>query len=270
MQTNYLIMALVTWLMVFSAANATDRVALVIGNANYQYDKLKNPLNDAKDVAKVLSDLDFEVAVIEDGNRKQMLKAVQRFRNKLNPSTELAFFYYGGHGAQFSGQSYLQPLKSEIETTADLPIEGLRADDILTQMQAANSQVNVMLLDACRNLLFPALQRGGTRGLARLEVNSSALVAYSTNPGNVAKDGVERNSPYTAELLKHLPTPNVPLIQVFNDVGLAVMKKTHGQQTPRLDMSPMPIVILAKTTPVQPEEPVIKQPKLTIPLLLFL
>ena len=224
---------------------AQNRVALVIGNGNYSQGSLRNPTNDAQDISQILKGLGFQVTHLENSARADMLRAVQRFKARLSGNTEVAFFFYAGHGAQFEGDSYLLPLKASIASTADLPIEALKAKDILTQMRSSGSKVNVMVLDACRNLPFPALKRGGTRGLARLDAIGRALIAYSTSPGNTAADGRDRNSPYTKALKHLLPQKNLTLTQLFNDVGVAVDRRTQGQQTPWISSSPMPPIYLA-------------------------
>ena len=242
-------MALITLFFLYSSAftQAGERLALVVGNANYQYGSLKNPINDAEDIQSALQKLNFKVTLLKDATRSQLLKAVQQFRKQLNANTEVAVFYYAVHGAQFENKSYLLPLHASIASPADLPIEALKANDLLTQMRSRGSRVNIMVLDACRDLPFPQLKRSRSRsrGLARIESSNSALVAYSTRPGGIAADGSGRNSPYTAALLKLLPQQGLTITQLFNDVGVMVNTQTGGKQTPWINSSPMPRVYLA-------------------------
>ena len=228
-----------------SIAHAANRVALVVGNSNYQQGYLKNPSNDASDISNALQQLGFDVDLVKNTSRKSLLNAVQNFRRKLNSSTEVAFFYYSGHGAQFEGESYLLPLQANIASAADLPVEALPAKNVLIQMRTSGSQVNVMVLDACRDLPFAQLSRSSNRGLSRIEASDSALIAYSTSPGKIAADGNGRNSPYTSALLRLLPKRNLTLTQLFNDVGMAVKKLTGGKQIPWMSSSPMSKIYLA-------------------------
>ena len=245
-------------LCAISVAQAESRIALVVGNGAYQQGRLANPTNDAQDVAQTLRQVGFQVELVQDSNRANFHRAVQRFREKLNNKTEVALFYYAGHGAQFEGNSYLLPLRANIRNAADLEIEALSAKSILTQMRSTGSLVNVMILDACRDLPFPALNRTlASRGLARIETVGSALLAFATAPGQTAADGRTRNSPYTAQLIKHLKQPGLTLSQLFNDVGFAVHKSTGGRQTPWVNSSPMPALYLAGKSPVlNPSEPI--------------
>lgn len=253
-------------LLLFSSISyAATRVALVVGNASYLQGRLANPKNDAQDVSRVLQQLGFEVDLVQDANRSNLHRAIQKFRSKLNSRTEVALFFYAGHGAQFEGQSYLLPLRANIQTAADLEIEALSAKSVLSQMRSTGSLVNVMILDACRNLPYPALNRSSSRGLARIDTIGSALLAFATAPGQVAADGRTRNSPYTTQLLTHLKKPGLPMSQLFNDVGFAVHRATGGKQTPWVNSSPMPTIYLAgnktaintSSIPKPPIQPVI-------------
>ena len=238
-------------------AEASPRVALVVGNASYQQGRLANPTNDAQDVSRALRQLGFQVDLVQDTNRSNLHRAIQKFRSKLNSKTEVALFFYAGHGAQFEGQSFLLPLRANIKTAADLEIEALSAKSILTQMRSTGSLVNIMILDACRNLPYPALNRSSSRGLARIETIGSALLAFATAPGQVAADGRARNSPYTTQLLTHLKKPGLTISQLFNDVGFAVHRSTGGRQTPWMNSSPMPAIYLAgnKANTTAPQKP---------------
>ena len=78
-----------------------QRVALVIGNSNYQnVGQLPNPANDAKAVAQLLNSAGFEVISATDLNHNQMIQAIQDFSGKISgrgPNT-VAMVYYAGHG----------------------------------------------------------------------------------------------------------------------------------------------------------------------------
>jgi uncharacterized caspase-like protein len=239
-------------LLAFQTAMAGKRVALVVGNSNYSESVLPNPQHDSSDMADVLYHLGFDVKLVQDVSRAEMSAAVQSFRNKLDSNTEVALFYYAGHGAQFANKNYLIPLSAKITVAEDLPLEAVDAGEVLYQMSGTGSAVSVMVLDACRDLPFRVKNRGSARGLAQMNVSGSVLVAYSTAPGNVAEDGNGRNSPYTTELLRLLPQPNLPLSQLFNDLGMAVKNATDNRQEPWISSSPVPRVYLGSSQQQQP------------------
>lgn len=115
-----LTLALVTFIVwyILSAgpALAQTRVALVIGNSAYRHTStLKNPNNDATDVANVLRRLGFAVTYGADLDKKAMEGAIDRFANQLG-GAELAVFFYAGHGLQVSGENYLVPIDAPLAT----------------------------------------------------------------------------------------------------------------------------------------------------------
>ena len=61
------------------------RLALVIGNSNYDKGELKNPVNDARLIASTLDSLDFDVILKENlATRRDMLSAIEEFGEKRN------------------------------------------------------------------------------------------------------------------------------------------------------------------------------------------
>src|SRR5262245_25440259 len=88
-------------------AHAERRVALALGDANYtDVNPLKNPINDATGVAKVLRELGFEVTLVTDLDKANFEQKVSAFANSL-PGASAAVFYYAGHGMQVDGRNYL-------------------------------------------------------------------------------------------------------------------------------------------------------------------
>ena len=220
----------------------TDRVALVIGNADYKEAPLRNPLHDAQDMAHALRDLRFEVIGVTNATKKSMLDAVNDFGVRVQQA-HVGLFYYAGHGVQYHGKNYLIPLQTTIKDPADLEQETVDTGRILGRMEQSQSALNIVILDACRNNPFRNLigfRSYGERGLTALAPPiRGSLIAYATQPDNVAKDGTGRNSPYTQQLLRYLMQPNLSLPELFNAVGVAVSQETKGKQVPWMHASPL-------------------------------
>lgn len=221
------------------SALADKRVALVIGNSSYLHAPvLANPRNDASDMAAKLKGLGFEVVIGEDLDLVGMRKAVRQFVDTLDGS-DIALFFYAGHGLQVNGSNYMAPVDAQLASYDDLDFEALAMELVLSAMER-NAKVNLVFLDACRdNPLAEKLAHSmGTRsssvgrGLAKLETGIGSLIAFSTQPGNVARDGAGRNSPFTAALLKHVGTPGRSLTDELIDVRRAVLEATAGRQVP--------------------------------------
>jgi uncharacterized caspase-like protein len=215
---------------------------LVVGNASYKEVPLRNPLHDAHDVAQALRALRFDVIEIRDASKREMLEALETFNARLQQA-QIGLFYYSGHAAQSNGLNYLIPLQAKITNLADLEQETVDAQRILARMGQSPTALNIVILDACRNNPFRNLlgfRSVGERGLAPIQRVRSSLIAFATQPGNVAEDGTGRNGTYTKHLLRYLKQPGLSLPDFFNEVGQAVLQETNGTQEPWVSSSPLP------------------------------
>ena len=207
------------------------RTALIIGNAAYKRSPLKNPVNDATDMAGTLTRLGFDVTLLRNAEHRQMEDAIESFSRKLRRGG-VGLFYFAGHGVAVSGQNYLIPLHSEIETAADVKYQAVHAGWILERMEDAENDLNVVMLDACRDNPFTRGSRSSQRGLAFMQAARGSLITYATAPGSVAQDGTGRNGLYTKYLLQYMREPGLKVEDVMKKVRQAVVTESQGKQTP--------------------------------------
>jgi hypothetical protein len=215
-----------------SSSIKESRIALVIGNGNYVDSPLRNPVNDATDVAAALKTLGFEVLSYTDLDQNGMKKAIREFGARLRANGGVGLFYYAGHGVQVKGANYLIPVSAEVQTEEEVEYESVEVGLVLAQMESAKNNMNIVILDACRNNPFARSYRSADKGLASIDAPSGTLIAYSTAPGSVASDGNGRNGLYTQELLKQIQTKNLTIEDVFKRVRAGVQQQTQGKQTP--------------------------------------
>ena len=217
-----------------NVALAASRIALVIGNSNYRNSPLANPVRDATLMASTLRSVGFEVLEYTDLDRRSLRKAFITFGDRLQKAGKdtTALIYYAGHGIQVEGENYLIPIGARIEVEVDVEIEGVRATSLLRTLRDAQTALNIVILDACRNNPFQSGSRSAHRGLARMDVPTGTLLAYSTAPGRVAEDGDGRNSTYTRALAKAIRQPGAKIEDVFKVVRVNVMDRTQGRQVP--------------------------------------
>jgi len=240
MNRLFLIFMVALWLIASrGAAWAERRVALVIGNSSYTSTTwLRTPVNDATDVASALNRLGFDVIRGTDLDYTGMREKVKLFSEHLF-GADVGLFYYGGHGIQVSGKNYLVPIDAKLSATSDLDFVAMDLDLVLRNMERETS-TNIVFLDACRdnplvaNLAKSMGTRSGaiTRGLARVESGIGTLIAFATQPGNVALDGAGRNSPFAAALLKTIERPGIPISDVMISVRREVLRETGNRQVP--------------------------------------
>ncbi|MDQ7833913.1 MAG: caspase family protein [Humidesulfovibrio sp.] len=229
---SMLFAALLAAVLLSSPALASERrTALVIGNSAYKSAPLKNPVNDARDMAAALKGLGFEVRLLTDASHQSMEAAVREFGQSLRQGG-VGLFYYAGHGIQVSGENYLVPVDAVIQTESDVKFGCLNAGLVLGKMEDAGNGLNVVILDACRNNPFARSFRSAERGLAKMDAPTGSLIAYATAPGSVASDGNGRNGVYTEHLLRNMRTPGLSITDVFMRVRIGVVAATAKKQVP--------------------------------------
>jgi hypothetical protein len=230
-------------LLLIAPASAEKRIALVVGNSAYQnVSRLDNPRNDAALMAETLRGLGFTLIggrAQLDLDKAAMDGAVQNFGRQVQ-GADVALFYYAGHGVQVAGSNYLVPITANPTREADVDFQMVDVNLVLRQMQGSGTRLNMVILDACRNNPFGARGlRASDGGLAQMRAPEGTLISYATQPGNVALDGSDGNSPYTKALASTIKQSGLDIFQTFNRVGLAVKRDTGGSQQPWVSSSPI-------------------------------
>jgi uncharacterized caspase-like protein len=222
------------WMSVGQAL-AENRIALVIGNSNYtSVTALPNPANDAKAMTNFLNSAGFQVVQAPDLTQSDMRRTIADFAKKVTekgPDT-VALVFYAGHGLQVDGENYLVPVDAQIERESDVPLQATRLADLMNALSSVPSKSNIVILDACRNNPFSAINKTAGRGLAIVDAPNGSIVSYSTAPGTEALDGDGQNSPYTTALMKIGHEPGLQIEQLLKRVRLDVSNTTARQQFP--------------------------------------
>ncbi len=223
--------------------HAEKRVALVVGNSHYKnVTPLDNPVNDAKLMAETLRALGFVIvggSAQLDLDKAKFDGVVQGFSDQIQ-GADVGLFYYAGHGLQVRGQNYLVPVGANPARETDVDFQMVDTALVLRQMDGAGTKLNIVILDACRNNPFGGRGLRATEGgLAQMRAPEGTLISYATQPGNVARDGANGNSPYTTALADAIRKPGRDIFQTFNAVGLAVKEATGGAQQPWVSSSPI-------------------------------
>lgn len=242
------------------------RLALIIGNSAYPTSPLRNPVNDARAMARTLRDLGFEVLAHENLGQKEMRRAIIRFGDRLRVGG-VGLFFYAGHGLQVAGRNYMVPVDADMKSEAEVEVESVDVAAVLARLETAQNRVNIVILDACRDNPFARRFRSAARGLAAIDAPTGTLIAYATAPGRVARDGEGANGVYTAELLKAVHAPGLKIEDVFKRVRQAVRTQTRGEQVPWESSSlegdfvfvPAGSQVAAVPAPLEPPKPTIRE-----------
>ena len=189
-----------------AAAQSGRHVALVIGNSAYTATSpLKNPGNDAREMASVFHALGFrKVRLLLDADEAQMLRAFNEFAD-LAHGADVGVVFYSGHGMELDGNNHLIPIDARLQDERRGRSQSISLD--LVRDAAAGAHFSMVILDACRNHIFPTMSRSGARGLAPISVaarKTGQMLVYSTAPGRIALDGTGDLSPFTEALAARL------------------------------------------------------------------
>jgi len=219
------------------AAQAQNRLALVIGQSAYQrVVQLPNTANDATQMSKLLSQAGFSVMTANDLSQTAMRQAIAEFAAKVaqgGPQT-IAAVFYAGHGLQIDGENFLVPVDIDPQRESDIPLEAVRLNDVMNTLGALPTAMRIYMLDACRNNPFPSVAGTAGKGLAMVDTRAGAqgsFISFSTSPGSEAEDGTGADSPYTTALLQ-VAHDAVPIEEAFKRVRVSVARDTDGRQIP--------------------------------------
>src|SRR5262245_48282233 len=226
-----ILVSLICMALSVSAAKADRRVAFVVGNGAYKnVAQLPNPPIDAKAMAATLRNVGFEVIEGANLSRDQMTEKLLDFGRKAQGS-DVAVFYYAGHGIAIGGTNYLLPVDADIKSEMDVKLGAAINIDLTLDQTMGDAKVKLVFLDACRDNPFAAKikSNSATRsvsvqsGLAEMKSGEGTLIAFATGPGQTALDGQEgTNSPFTRALVAHITTPGVEIQQAMTEVRAQV------------------------------------------------
>lgn len=223
------------------SAGIEQRKALLIGNRNYTHFRpLANTERDVEAMASLLQKMNFAVTVYRNLDYKGTVQAIANFKASLRPN-DIALVYYSGHGIGSGGQSYLLPVESDIQCTSELEAYGpLSLNALVTGLAARQVRNSFVFLDACRNLPISNCDRtkgkDEVRGLVFPRNNPKGnLIVFATGEGETADDDKydKTNSLFTAELIKHLGTPNLGIREIMDNVIEGVETRSGGKQVPQ-------------------------------------
>lgn len=239
-----LFLAITTW-----AAEEPRRVAIILGNGNYANTSvLVNPPNDARAISAALETLGFDVFSVVDATKRD-LDRLEIDAGKILRGAEVGLFFYAGHGMQINGENYMVPVDASFDNVSDVSSQLVSLTQFLRRMEEF-TPTNLIFLDACRNNPLADVIQGQVmegraikvgerqqvssvgKGLAEMHASVGTLIAYATQPGNVAEDGQGDNSPFTTGLLRHITEPGQEIREILTQVRVSVLAETNRRQIP--------------------------------------
>jgi hypothetical protein len=220
------------------AADRGDRFALVIGNSKYPDAEapLKEPNNDARDIADELKRDGFNVEVGENLTGDAMRRAFGRLYGRIKPGS-VALIFFSGFGVQSSRQSYMIPVDAQIWTEADVRRDGVSLETVLGEINSRGAGVKIALIDASRRNPFERRFRSFSAGLAPVIAPNGTLVMYSAALSSVISDNGSDHSLFVQELLKEIRVPDLMAEETLNRTRVGVTRASRSEQVPWISSS---------------------------------
>jgi hypothetical protein len=217
---------------------AAERYALVIGNAKYPDADapLKEPINDARDIADELKRDGFSVDVGENLTGEAMRRAFDKLYARIKPGS-VALIFFSGFGVQSSRQSYMIPVDAQIWTEPDVRRDGLSLETVLGEINNRGAGVKIALIDASRRNPFERRFRSFSAGLAPVIAPNGTLVMYSAALSSVISDNGGDHSLFVQELLKEIRVPDLMAEETLNRTRVGVTRASQQQQVPWISSS---------------------------------
>src|SRR6478609_8676018 len=233
-----LVLSVVSIVPSVAADSHADRFALVIGNAKYPDAEapLKEPINDARDVADELKRDGFSVDIGENLTGEAMRRAFERLYGKVKPGSVVLIFF-SGFGVQSNRQSYMIPVDAQIWTEADVRRDGFSLETVLGDINSRGAGVKIALLDASRRNPFERRFRSFSAGLAPVIAPNGTLVMYSAALGSVISDNGSDHSLFVQELLKEIRVPDLMAEETLNRTRVGVTRASRSEQMPWISSS---------------------------------
>ncbi len=213
------------------------RTALVIGNNQYLKAPLKNPVNDAIAMAEELQRSGFDVILYTNATQKEIKVAIRDFGQLLREKGGVGLFFYAGHGMQADNRNYIVPVNADIRKSQDIEFESVDLGRVLVEMDYAENDLNIVILDACRDNPYKEdFENARNKHNGFASINSApynSFIAFSTSPGAIAMDNPEaEHGLYTEQLLKYMRQEGLKIEDIFKKVRGYVRRQSEGKQIP--------------------------------------
>jgi uncharacterized caspase-like protein len=227
----------VTTDQVTGSIGQTSRLALVIGNGHYPDAgaPLTQSINDARALSSSLRKSGFDVDMVEDATKDDMVRAVNRLKSRIKRDTVVMLFF-GGYGVQAGRESYMLPVDAVIWKENDVRRQGVSIEGVLGMMKEQGAKAKLVVVDASRRNPYERRFRSYSHGLAPISAPDNALILSSASPGKVVDDGKGEHSVLVSELLGNLNAQG-SAESVFNKTRVAISRASEGDQVPTVSSS---------------------------------
>ena len=242
------------------------RNALVIGVSTYRetasFSNLSNPIHDADEVYRVLTNAHFLVNELTDErppaggdwmtDRQSIKTAVYTLAETLRSRGGVGLVYFSGHALLHNGQIYLVPHDALFRYERDFYEELIPLQLFYDAFTYAGNPLNFLIVDACRDdpLPKPLENMGQLPNYPNVDA-PNVIVAFSTMNGKKAGDAASAEAemgPYASAFVKSIQ-PDIEQTGFFENITKYILDilaqlppgqlpKNYGMQGPEFVFYP--------------------------------
>ena len=242
------------------------RNALVIGVSTYRetasFSNLSNPIHDADEVYRVLTNAHFLVNELTDErppaggdwmtDRQSIKTAVYTLAETLRSRGGVGLVYFSGHALLHNGQIYLVPHDALFRYERDFYEELIPLQLFYDAFTYAGNPLNFLIVDACRDdpLPKPLENMGQLPNYPNVDA-PNVIVAFSTMNGKKAGDAASAEAemgPYASAFVKSIQ-PDIEQTGFFENITKYILNilaqlppgqlpKNYGMQGPEFVFYP--------------------------------
>lgn len=205
------------------------RVALVVGNSDYDEHELVEPRENARQVKKFLEENGFYVYYGENLDKRNFVRLLRKFNKKLQPNG-IGLVYYSGHSVQTKSKNYIVPIDNGILNESMIVSKSISLDSIYRGMEGSYNRLNIVVLDTAFDKPFGSIFQPKKSGLATIR-SPKAQVTFSASQAN----SINRSTSFTKDFLSLAKKRGLELSEIQTE--LSDLRQVHRQQKPLISIA---------------------------------
>ncbi len=206
------------------------KIALVIGNRRNSEKGQAKFITDALSVSAILSEDNFTVTTVLEGDQRKLLDSIQQFSRDIKKA-DVSFFYYAGDGLQSASVNYLIPAQCCVKTAEELTWKAVNMNDVLDSIYRAKCKTNLIMIDTCLADINGSKKSGNRAlSLSTKVYDMESFMAFASIPSSVLDSYKAQTSPFSEALLKHLRESGQDIRVVTGEVAADAKKATENKQ----------------------------------------
>ena len=206
-----------------------NRVAIVVGNSDYDDHELPSATTNSRKMKKFLEKNGFYVYYGENLDKRNFVRLLRKFNKRLRPK-DIGFLYFSGHSVQTKGKNYLLPLDHGILDESMIVRKSISLNSIYSSMNDSYNRLNIVVLDTSFEEPFGSIFSAKKKGLAPIK-SAKAQVSFISNRSNT----INNSFTFTNDFLALANEKGLELTAL--KTKLEALRKTHRQKRPQITIA---------------------------------